>query len=150
MIEGLDQRFTDSIIAEGCATPRLFLERTLARLPPTLGGVYFAAMIARDETPVCCDKQSPEGTQSVALVCCFAYARNTRRVKLSRCSPADSTRARSLNGSRSALCRSRRDVASRLPLLPLSPLPTRRALRPPITLRRSNPSFKVRLPALDH
>ena len=25
MIEGLDQRFTDSIIAEGCAIPRLYL-----------------------------------------------------------------------------------------------------------------------------
>ena len=33
MIEGFDQRFTDSIIAEGCATPRLFRKRTLARLP---------------------------------------------------------------------------------------------------------------------
>ena len=43
MIEGLDQRFTDSIMADGCASPRLYLERTLARLPPTLGGVYFAA-----------------------------------------------------------------------------------------------------------
>ena len=39
MIEGFDQRFTDSIITEGCATPRLFLERILARLPPTLGGL---------------------------------------------------------------------------------------------------------------
>ena len=39
IIEGLDQRFTDSIMAEGCATPSLFLERTLGRLPPTLGGV---------------------------------------------------------------------------------------------------------------
>ena len=71
MIEGLDQRFTDSIMAEGCATPRLFLERTLARLLPTLGGVYFAAMIACDELPVRCKKQSPECTLSVAFVCCF-------------------------------------------------------------------------------
>ena len=39
MIKGLDQRFTDSKMAEGCATPGLFFERTLARLPPTLGGV---------------------------------------------------------------------------------------------------------------
>ena len=60
MIEGFDQRSTDSIMAEGCAIPRLFLERTLARLPPTLSGAYFAAMIACDETPVRCEKQSPE------------------------------------------------------------------------------------------
>ena len=52
MIEGLDQRFTDSIMSVGCATPRLFLECTLARLPPTLGGVYSAALIARDKTLV--------------------------------------------------------------------------------------------------
>ena len=39
MIENLDQRFTDSIPFEGSATPRLFLERTVARLPPTLGCV---------------------------------------------------------------------------------------------------------------
>ena len=39
MIEGLDQRFTDSIMTEGCATPRLLLERTLARLSPMLGGL---------------------------------------------------------------------------------------------------------------
>ena len=71
MIEGLDQRFTDSIMAEGCATPRLFLERTIARLPPTLGGVYSAAMIACDKQPVHCEKQSPKGTLSVALVFCF-------------------------------------------------------------------------------
>ena len=71
MIEGFNQRFTDSIMAEGCATPRLFLERTLARLPPTLGGVYCAAMISCNETPVRCEKQSPEGTLSVALVFCF-------------------------------------------------------------------------------
>ena len=71
MIKGLDQCFTDSIIADGCATPRLFLERTLAKLPPTLGGVYSAAMIACDETPVRCEKQSPKGTLSVALVFCF-------------------------------------------------------------------------------
>ena len=68
MIEGFDQRFTDSIMAEGCATFRLFLERTLARLPPTHSGAYSAAMIACDETPVRCEKQSPEGTLSVALV----------------------------------------------------------------------------------
>ena len=71
MIEGFDQRFIDLIMAEGCATPRLFLERTLARLPPTLGGVYYAAMIACDEIPVRCEKQSPDGTLSVALVFCF-------------------------------------------------------------------------------
>ena len=71
MIEGLAQRFTDSIMTEGCATPRLFLERTLARLPPMLGGVYSAAMIACDELPIFCEKQSPEGTLSVALVFCF-------------------------------------------------------------------------------
>ena len=58
MIEGLDQRFTDSITSNSCATPRLFLERTLARLPPTLGGVYSAAMIACDKTLVRCKKQS--------------------------------------------------------------------------------------------
>ena len=84
MIEGLDQRFTDSITSESCATPRLFLERTLARLPAMLGGVYSAAMIAFDETPVRCEKQSPEGTLSVALVSVFAFARTTRRVKFSR------------------------------------------------------------------
>ena len=71
MIEGFDQRFTDSIMAEGCATFGLFLERTLARLPPTIGGVYFAAKIACYKTPVRCEKQSPEGTLSVALVFCF-------------------------------------------------------------------------------
>ena len=71
MIEGRDQRFTDSIIAKCCAPPRLFFERTLARLPPTLGGVYLGAMIACDETPVRCEKQLPEGTLSVALVFCF-------------------------------------------------------------------------------
>ena len=71
MIEGLDQRFTDSIMAEGCATPRLFLERTLARLPPTLGYIFFAAMIACYQLPIRFEKQSPEGTLSVALVFCF-------------------------------------------------------------------------------
>ena len=71
MIEGFDQRFTDSIMAEGCATPRLFLESTLARLPPTLGGVYSAAMIACDETHVRCKIQSPEGTLSLAFVFCI-------------------------------------------------------------------------------
>ena len=58
-------------MSEGCAIPRLFLERTLARLPPTLGGVYSAAMIACDELPVRCEKHSPESTLSVALVFCF-------------------------------------------------------------------------------
>ena len=57
MIEGLDQRFADSIMAEGCATPRLFLERKLARLPPRLGGVDVAAMIACEELPVRCEKE---------------------------------------------------------------------------------------------
>ena len=71
MIEGLDQRFTDSITSEGCTTPRLFVERTLARLPPTLGGVYSAAMIACDKTPVRCEKQSPEATLSIALLFCI-------------------------------------------------------------------------------
>ena len=71
MIEGLDLRFIDSIAAEGCGTPRLFLKRTLARLPPTLGGVYFAAMIACDEALARCEKQSPESTLSFALVFCF-------------------------------------------------------------------------------
>ena len=51
MIEELDQRFTDSIMTEACAT-RLFFERTLARLPPTLNGVYSAAMIACDKLPI--------------------------------------------------------------------------------------------------
>ena len=60
MIEGFDQRITDSIMAEGCTTPRLFLERTLARLPPTLNSIYSAAIIACDETPVRWEKQSPE------------------------------------------------------------------------------------------
>ena len=71
MIRALEQRFTDSKAAEGCVTSRRFLERTLARLPSTLGGVYSAAMIACDETPVRCKKQSPEGTLSVALVFYF-------------------------------------------------------------------------------
>ena len=71
MIEGFDQRIIDSITAEGFATPGLLLKRTIARLPPTLGGVYSAAMIARDETPVRCKKQSSDGTLSVALVFCF-------------------------------------------------------------------------------
>ena len=71
MIESLEQRFIDSITSEGCATPRLLVECTLARLPPTLGGVYSAAMIACDEMSVRCEKQSPEGTLSFALVFCF-------------------------------------------------------------------------------
>ena len=29
MIEGFHQRFTDKIMAEGCATPRLFFERKI-------------------------------------------------------------------------------------------------------------------------
>ena len=58
-------------MAEGCATLRLFLERTLARLPPTLGGVYSAAMISCDKLPIRCEKHSVEGTLSVALVFCF-------------------------------------------------------------------------------
>ena len=49
----------------------MFLERTLARLQPTIGGVIVAAMIACDELPVRCEKQSPEGTLFVALVFCF-------------------------------------------------------------------------------
>ena len=67
----IDQRFTYSIAAEGCATFCKFLEGTLARLPLTLGCVYLAAMIACDETPVRCGKQSSEGTLSVGLVVCF-------------------------------------------------------------------------------
>lgn len=39
MIEGFDQRFTDSIAADGCATPRQFLKRIFARLPPKINGV---------------------------------------------------------------------------------------------------------------
>ena len=65
MIEGLDQRLTDSITYEGCTS------NAHARLPPTLGGVYSAAMIACHERPVSCEKQSPEGALSVALVFCF-------------------------------------------------------------------------------
>ena len=52
MIEGLDQRFTDLIASEYCATSRLFLLRTIAKLLSTLNRVYLAAMIACDETPV--------------------------------------------------------------------------------------------------
>ena len=51
-------------MAEGCATFRLFFERTLTKLPPTLGGVYSAAMIAYDKTPVRCEKQSLEAPYS--------------------------------------------------------------------------------------
>ena len=58
-------------MTEDCATLCLFLERTLARLPPTLGGVYSAAMIACDKLPIRFEKQSPEGTLSVAFVFCF-------------------------------------------------------------------------------
>ena len=68
MIEGFDKRFNDLIAAKGSSTPSLFFERTLARLPPTLGGVYSAAMIAHDETPVRCEKQSPEGSLCHARV----------------------------------------------------------------------------------
>ena len=71
MIKGFDQRLPDSIAAEGCATRRMFFERTLARLPLTLGGVYSAAIIACDDKFVRCEKQSPEGTLSVALVFCY-------------------------------------------------------------------------------
>ena len=55
-------------MAKGCATPRLFLERTFAKLPPTLGSVYFAALIPCDKLPVRFEKQSPKSTLSVALV----------------------------------------------------------------------------------
>ena len=71
MIECFDLRFIDSIIAESCATPRLVLKRTLAKLQLTLGGVYSAAMIACDETLVRCEKKSPEGTLFIAFVFCF-------------------------------------------------------------------------------
>ena len=71
IIERLDKRLTDSIIAEGCSTVCLFLERTLERLPPTLRDVDSTAMIACDELPVHCQKQSPEGTLSDAFVFCF-------------------------------------------------------------------------------
>ena len=55
LIEGLDQRFTDSIMSEGCATSCLLLERTIARLLPTLCCVFSAAMIVCDETLVRCE-----------------------------------------------------------------------------------------------
>ena len=71
MIESIDQRFTESIAGDSCATLRQFLERTLARMPPTLNGVHFTAMIACDDTPVRCEKQSIEGTLSVSPVFCF-------------------------------------------------------------------------------
>ena len=71
MIEGFDQRFTDSIMSEGCATPCLFLNCTLARLLPTLGFSYSAAMIDCKMTQVRCDKQTYEATLSVGLMFCF-------------------------------------------------------------------------------
>lgn len=46
MIEGLHQRFTDFITAEGFATTRQFFVRTLAKLPPTINIVYSAALNA--------------------------------------------------------------------------------------------------------
>ena len=73
----------------------------------------------------------------------FALARTSRRVKLSRFSTADVTRARSRNGSRSATCGSRTDEASRLPLLLLSPLPTRRNRRPPSHYDAEIPAVKL-------
>ena len=62
IIEGLDQRFTDSITSQCCATSHLFLEQTLARLPATLGDVYSPAIIVCDKTTVRCEKQSSENT----------------------------------------------------------------------------------------
>ena len=57
--------------SECCATSHLFLEKTIARLPPKFGDVYSATIIASDKTTVRCEKQSPEGTLSVALVFSF-------------------------------------------------------------------------------
>ena len=71
LIENINQRFTDLIADDNCSTFCQCFERTFARLPPTLGDVYFEAMIASDRTPVRCEKQSPENTLSVALVICF-------------------------------------------------------------------------------
>ena len=139
MIEGLDQRFTDSITSEGCATSRLFLERTLARLPQTFGGVYSATMIVCNETPVRCEISHPIDPKArcLSLSCSvFVFARSTRGVKSSRCSTADSTRVRSWNVAKSATMRSRTDTASRLLLLLLllSPLLTLQAREHPSTL----------------
>ena len=141
MIEGFHQHFTDSIMAEGCATPRLFLERTLASLPPTLGRVYSAAMIACDETPVRCEKQSPEGTLSFALVFCF--------------------RVRSYYAARQVVAMfngrfDSRPIAERLSVfyvpiphiavqrLPLSRPPTRRACKPPTQFDAAIPAVKLK------
>ena len=147
MIEGFDQRFTDTIIAEGCATPRLFLERTLARLPPTLAGVDSAAMIACDETPVRCEKQSSKGTLSVALVFCF--------------------RIRSYYAARQVVAMFNRrfdwrPIAERYSVCYV-PIPHRRSSataaqlsadasssQTPNPLRLSNPSCQARVPPLDH
>ena len=83
MIEGLDQRFTDSIMAEGCATFRLVLERTLARLPPMLGGVNFGAMMPATNYPFAARNSHPKA-RCLSLSCSvFAFARTTRYVKLS-------------------------------------------------------------------
>ena len=129
IIEGLDQRFTDAIAAEGCATPRLFLERTFARLPPTLGSVYSAEMIACDEAFVRCEKQSPEGTLSVALVFWFRarsyYAARQVFAMFNR--RFDS---RPIEEHFGLLRADPAQTASRLPLLPLILLPTRRARKP--------------------
>lgn len=54
LIEGIDQRFIESIAVESCATPGQFLKRTLARLPPMLGGVYSVLLMACHHTPVRC------------------------------------------------------------------------------------------------
>ena len=45
LINGIDQFFIDLITSESCTIFRPFLESTLARLPPTLSGVYSVAMI---------------------------------------------------------------------------------------------------------
>ena len=85
MIEGLDQRLTDSIIAESCATPRRFLKRTIAKLPPTLRSVYFAAMSACDKRPSAARNSHPK-KRCLSFSCSvFAFARRTRRIKLSIC-----------------------------------------------------------------
>ena len=148
MIECLDQRFTDAIAAEGCAIPRLFLERTIARLPPTLGGVYSAAMIACDETPVSCERLSPEGTLSVALVFCFRFRRTTRSVKSLRCSIANSTRVRSRNASVCYVPIPYRDsVALASAAAQSADASSSQALNP---LRRSNLSCRPQVPLIDH
>ena len=148
MIEGLDQRFTDSIIAEGCATPRLFLERTLARLPPILGGADSAAMIAFDETPDRCQKHSSKGTLSVVLVFCFRIRLYYAARQVVAMFNLDSTRVRLRNVLRFATCRSLTDAA---PRQPISYLPTRQARKPPTYYDAAIPAVNLEcLPTTTH